>query len=136
VTDVLSKQERSKTMSLIRGRENKATELALVKILRRHGLTGWRRHARLPGTPDFVFTRQRLAVFVDGCFWHGCPKHCRMPASNRKYWNNKILRNKRRDRLVSRALRQKGWRVARIWEHELKFESRVARKLRRSGRFH
>jgi len=123
-------------MSLIRGRENKATELALIKILRRYELSGWRRHARLPGTPDFVFRRQRLVVFVDGCFWHGCPKHCRMPASNRKYWNNKILRNKKRDRLVSRTLRQKGWRVVRIWEHEIKFESRVARRLKSLGRFH
>lgn len=67
---------------------------------------------------DVVFTRQRVAVFVDGCFWHGCPNHCRMPARNRAYWTAKIGRNRERDERVSSALIDAGWRVVRVWEHE------------------
>jgi DNA mismatch endonuclease (patch repair protein) len=70
--------------------------------------------------PDFVFRSQRLAVFVDGCFWHGCPVHGTQPRHNAKFWRDKIARNRTRDRLVTRTLRARGWRVIRIWEHELK----------------
>ena len=106
-------------MSRIRGRGNKETEIALAKLLRRHGITGWRRNQPVLGKPDFVFLRQRVAVFVDGCFWHGCPKHANMPANNRAFWRRKLTGNKLRDRLVNRTLRHQGWRVVRIWEHEL-----------------
>ena len=99
--------------------EYKATELKLASILRAAGITGWRRHQPLPGRPDFSFRRERLAVFVDGCFWHGCRWHCRMPRGNRGYWRLKIARNKRRDRAVSKMLRVRGWRVIRIWGHSL-----------------
>jgi DNA mismatch endonuclease (patch repair protein) len=71
------------------------------------------------GKPDFVFRRERLAVLVDGCFWHGCPKHANMPANNRAFWKKKLTGNKVRDKVVSRALRKDGWTVIRIWEHEL-----------------
>jgi len=71
------------------------------------------------GKPDFVFPDQRLAVFVDGCFWHGCPLHGTNPATNREFWSEKITRNRQRDREVNRALRALGWRILRIWEHEL-----------------
>jgi DNA mismatch endonuclease (patch repair protein) len=74
----------------------------------------------LPGKPDFIFPKQRLAVFVDGCFWHGCRWHCRMPKSRRNYWKPKIARNKKRDREVTRQLRRCGWKVFRVWEHALK----------------
>ena len=67
---------------------------------------------------DVVFTRRRVAVFIDGCFWHGCEEHCRMPKRNRDYWEAKIGRNRERDALVSAALEAAGWRVVRIWEHE------------------
>jgi DNA mismatch endonuclease (patch repair protein) len=69
--------------------------------------------------PDFVFRTQRLAVFVDGCFWHGCPRHATWPRQNAKFWREKILRNRTRDRLVTRTLRAHGWTVLRLWEHEL-----------------
>ncbi len=69
--------------------------------------------------PDFVFSKLRLAVFVDGCFWHACPKHCRTPTGNRAYWRAKLTRNQTRDRLVTRTLHKAGWRVLRIWEHGL-----------------
>ena len=69
--------------------------------------------------PDFVFKRARLALFVDGCFWHGCPKHATKPNSNRAFWRRKLSANKDRDEFVTRALRRAGWRVLRLWEHEL-----------------
>ncbi len=68
--------------------------------------------------PDVVFTRARLAVFIDGCFWHGCPKHGSQPRTNSQYWEGKLLRNAARDRLVNVALRAYGWTVVRVWEHE------------------
>lgn len=120
VADVFSPRKRSEIMSHVRGKDNKATELAVVALLRRHHITGWRRHARVFGNPDFVFPKHRLALFVDGCFWHGCPKHATQPTSNRAFWKKKLARNKTRDQLVNRRLRQRGWSVLRIWQHELK----------------
>lgn len=80
--------------------------------------------------PDFVFRRMRMAVFVDGCSWHGCPKHATKPKNNRGFWRRKLAGNKQRDQLVNRALRRAGWRVVRIWEHELarKNETRLLRR--------
>ena len=106
-------------MATIRAKGNKDTELALIKLFREHGITGWRRHLDVFGKPDFAFRKKRLAVFVDGCFWHGCPRCYRRPESNRKFWDTKIARNRERDRQVSRELRRLGWRVIRIWEHAL-----------------
>jgi DNA mismatch endonuclease (patch repair protein) len=144
---------RSLLMSRIRSRGNKKTELALVKLLRQAGVTGWRRHQALFGKPDFIFPKQRVAVFVDGCFWHGCRWHCtyakalpktarslrrtasrptrldklRMTAQTGKgFWLAKLSANKRRDRLVNRTLRRQGWTVIRIWEHELAARTRDA----------
>jgi DNA mismatch endonuclease (patch repair protein) len=87
--------------------------------------------------PDFVFPKSRTAVFVDGCFWHGCPKHATKPANNRAFWRRKLAGNKTRDRVVNRALRRAGWRVLRIWEHELRFpESCIRRILEKLSRLH
>ncbi len=118
--DVFSRRERSRIMSLIRSRGNAATELRLIEVFRAHKITGWRRNQEFVGKPDFVFRLKRLIIFADGCFWHGCKQHCRLPAAHRSYWVKKIARNKSRDRAVSHALRQRGWRVLRIWQHELK----------------
>jgi DNA mismatch endonuclease (patch repair protein) len=117
--DVFTKTKRSAVMSNIRGSGNKDTELALMKVLRRHHITGWRRNQRMFGKPDFVFWQKRLALFVDGCFWHGCPKHCNTPANNRTFWKKKLAANKLRDRYVNQTLRKSGWHVVRVWEHEL-----------------
>ena len=106
-------------MSRIRGRGNKDSELALARLLRRHRITGWRRNQPVFGKPDFVFPKLRLAVFVDGCFWHGCPRHATQPKNNRAFWRNKLAGNQRRDALVNRALRRAGWRVLRIWGCDL-----------------
>ncbi len=120
MADSVSKEVRSRIMSAIRSRGNKGTELALAALFRASRVTGWRRQGKGLGRPDFVFARARVVVFVDGCFWHGCPKHGRMPRSNRKFWVAKIGRNKERDWATRRELRARGWRVVRVWEHELK----------------
>jgi DNA mismatch endonuclease, patch repair protein len=117
--DVFTKAKRSAVMSRIRGRGNKDTELALMKLFRQHGITGWRRNQKVFGKPDFLFRRNRLAIFVDGCFWHGCPRHYKIPIGNRAFWKKKFAANKARDRRVNRALRRIGWQVVRIWEHDL-----------------
>ena len=119
MSDVFTKAKRSEVMSRIRGRGNKETELVFAKLLRAHGITGWRRHQSLFGRPDFTFRNERIVVFVDGCFWHGCPKHSNIPINNRPFWQNKLLANKVRDRLVTKTLRGEGWLVMRIWEHDL-----------------
>jgi DNA mismatch endonuclease (patch repair protein) len=153
MSDVFTKVKRSDVMSRIRSRGNKDTELALAKLLRRNKITGWRRHLEIRGRavllrgpniraarqhrptfrvkPDFVFRQVRLALFVDGCFWHGCPKHATKPKNNRAFWQRKLSANKTRDRLVTRALRRANWRVLRIWEHELakKNEARLVKRI-------
>jgi DNA mismatch endonuclease (patch repair protein) len=86
------------------------------------------------GRPDFVFPRDRVAVFVDGCFWHACPLHGSIPETNKEFWSRKLLRNAARDREVTRTLKSKGWRVVRIWQHDLNSPDRVIRRIRRSLR--
>jgi DNA mismatch endonuclease (patch repair protein) len=80
-----------------------------------------------------VFPKLKLAVFVDGCFWHGCPSHCNIPVQNRSFWKKKLDANRRRDKLVRRTLQSRGWRVLRIWEHELtrRNERRLLAQIRR-----
>jgi DNA mismatch endonuclease, patch repair protein len=129
MADVFTKAKRSEVMSRIRSRGNRDMELALARLLRVAGICGWRRHLEIRKAetgkqkfkvrPDFVFRQVRLALFVDGCFWHGCPKHATKPANNRAFWRRKLAGNKKRDALVTRTLRRAGWRVVRIWEHEL-----------------
>lgn len=120
-------------MSRIRGRGNKDTEVALAKLFRRNKITGWRRNQKIFGKPDFIFPKLKLSVFVDGCFWHGCPKHSTKPKNNRAFWRRKFTGNKKRDVLVTRTLRRAGWRVLRVWEHELagKNEARLMRRIQR-----
>jgi DNA mismatch endonuclease (patch repair protein) len=127
--DVFTKAKRSAVMAAVRSTQNKSTELRLVAIFRGHGIKGWRRHTSFTGRPDFTFIKQRVAVFVDGCFWHGCRSHCRMPQTNQQYWQRKIERNAARDRRVNQQLRKAGWRVIRIWAHSLKSPRVVARRV-------
>lgn len=155
--DIFTRRKRSAVMAAIRSHGNRATELRLIQVFRLNGITGWRRgcvirepayaHAllrrgqrktedrrqkkRFSVRPDFVFSRLRVAVFVDGCFWHGCPRHGTRPRTNARFWRDKIARNQARDRQVSRLLRKLGWRVVRVWEHELKRkdEGKLVRKL-------
>jgi len=116
-------------MRRVRSSGNKDTELRLIQIFRANGITGWRRGSKLPGKPDFVFPKLpssprlqrtgKTVLFVDGCFWHGCPRHATWPKHRAAFWLAKITGNKARDRKVNRLLKAKGWKVMRIWEHEL-----------------
>ena len=129
MVDTFSKTERSRIMASVKSRDAKSTELKFILLLKEKGITGWRRNYPLTGKPDIVFSRFKIAVFIDGCFWHGCPHHCRMPSSNVNYWNNKIEKNKIRDKKITKALKMRGWQVIRIWEHEIK-TGKLNRKLR------
>jgi DNA mismatch endonuclease (patch repair protein) len=125
VADVFSPEKRSAVMSKIRASRNRATELRLIGLFRGNGITGWRRNSRLFGKPDFVFQRARVALFVDGCFWHrhpGC-KFSYTPKSRAEFWLPKFEKNVARDLLVTRTLRKAGWRVVRIWECQLSLKN-------------
>jgi DNA mismatch endonuclease (patch repair protein) len=123
MSDVFSKAKRSEVMAAVRGRGNRSTEWRLRARLISSGLSGWRVHATdVSGKPDFAFDEAKVAVFVDGCFWHGCHRCRNIPATNREFWSNKIGKNKKRDQKVTRLLKKSGWQVVRFWEHELKRE--------------
>ena len=109
---------RSEQMARIRSRDTQP-EVSLRKALWARGLR-YRVHGRLPGRPDLVFGRNRVAVFVDGCFWHGCDEHYAAPAANSGYWREKLVRNQQRDRRVDAELTKQGWTVVRIWEHSVR----------------
>jgi DNA mismatch endonuclease (patch repair protein) len=126
MTDVLSKKKRSQVMAAIHSSGNKETELKLAMIFRANGIKGWRRQQPILGKPDFIFHRLKVAVFVDGCFWHGCRAHCRMPKTRIQFWETKIDANRKRDRKVNRMLKRKGWKVVRFWEHALRNPAKVA----------
>lgn len=135
MTDSLTREQRSRNMASIRSKGNITTERAFLSILRKAGISGWRRHLNLPGKPDFAFGAHRLAVFLDGCFWHGCPRCYRLPYDNRPYWRKKLLMNRRRDRRRTQELRALDWKVLRFWEHSLESESgrdKILLKLRRA----
>lgn len=123
--DRVDKKTRSRIMAAVRSRGNKSTERMLRAMMIRGGLKGWKVCAsEIEGRPDFAFAAERVAIFVDGCHWHGCPKCYRAPASNAAYWSTKVSRNRSRDKIVSSKLRRSGWRVLRFWEHELRASSK------------
>ena len=114
-------EKRSKTMSAIKGKSNKSTEISLQMALVRREISGWSRNERsLPGKPDFYFDKKKLAIFVDGCFWHGCPICGHIPKTRSDFWRAKIQRNQERDDKVRKELEASGIQVLRFWEHELK----------------
>jgi DNA mismatch endonuclease (patch repair protein) len=131
MADIFDSAKRSEIMSRVKGRGNLATEGRLLKILRQNRISGWRRQFALFGKPDFVFPKERLAIFVDGCFWHGCPMHGSIPVTNAAFWLEKLERNKMRDRIVNRELRRQGWRILRLWQHEFKDPKKVNRRVQR-----
>lgn len=118
--DVFSKAKRSEVMAAIRGKGNRSTERSMAAMLRSRGLSGWRLQPQgVPGCPDFFFEQRKLALFIDGCFWHACPKCSKLPAHNRRFWRAKLGNNVRRDRAVRRCLNRRGISVIRLWEHDL-----------------
>ena len=113
--------------------ENTKLEQTLIAILKGADLTNFICHANnLPGKPDIVFREEKIVVFLDSCFWHGCPKHLRQPKSNEAYWRAKIEKNIKRDRRTRSSLRRMGWSVLRVWEHDLKNPTNVINKVRRT----
>ena len=116
--DHVKKEIRSEIMRAVRPRGNTTTELPVGKLLRAAGLRGYRKHWAVAGKPDFAWPGRKVALFVDGCFWHGCACK-RLPQTNSKFWRDKIETNKRRDRRVSAQLRRAGWSVFRIKECRL-----------------
>ena len=137
MVDVFPPAVRSRIMARNRSHGTKATERRLRALLVRHGIRGWKLGLRsaITGRPDFIFSRARLAVFVDGCFWHGCRRCRTIPVSNRPFWAAKIAGNRKRDRQVTRRLRKEGWKVLRVWEHELRTDQgRVLQEIMRLKR--
>lgn len=135
--DHVSKEVRSKIMSSIRSRGNGTTELALGKLLRAAGLLGYRKHWPVSGKPDFAWPGRKIAVFVDGCFWHGCTKCKYLPRTNSVFWKEKFAANKKRDRRVSLTLRREGWIVIRIRECDIsnpKTLQAIARAIKTTSR--
>lgn len=132
MADKISKQLRSVLMSKIRSKGNLTTEMRMLKIMKDAGISGWRRHLSLLSfRPDFVFRKERVVVFVDGCFWHGCPLHGTMPKSNREFWKSKLEKNTQRDARAGRELSDSGWKVVRFWEHSVRNEpSECAERLK------
>lgn len=105
-------------MRAVKGK-NTTLEMKFRRALWNAGVRGWRLHSdKLPGRPDLVFSPARVAVFIDSCFWHGCPAHLRMPSSNLDYWQVKIARNMQRDKAATKELKTLGWTVLRFWEHQ------------------
>lgn len=143
MADIYTRAQRSALMARVRGRGNATTEGALATLLRAQGWSGWRRQQAVRGRaargtafkvrPDFVFRARRIVVFVDGCFWHGCPLHGTKPKGNAAFWRAKFRRNVERDRRDTRNLRRAGWKVVRLWEHELRAKVRP-RLLAKLGR--
>jgi DNA mismatch endonuclease, patch repair protein len=119
MTDVLSPKQRSYNMSRIRGK-NTAPEIKLRKMLFAAGIRGYRIHYKLPGKPDIVFTKKKIAIFIDGCFWHKCPVCFQEPENRKEFWMKKIRSNIERDKKVNEQLKNDGWTIIRIWEHQIR----------------
>jgi len=117
MTDVVSKKKRSEIMSAVRSKDTKI-EVAFRKALWNKGFRYSKNSVKYFGKPDLVLKKYKTVIFLDSCFWHGCKKHCRIPATNKKYWINKIERNKERDKEVNKYYKKSGWKIIRIWEHD------------------
>lgn len=128
-------ETRSRIMAAIRGKHNVSTDRQFRMALVRAGIQGWRMHTNLPGKPDFYFPKIKLAVFLDGCFWHGCKRCGHIPKTNSIFWATKIGRTKSRDRKTTRLIRQQGVVVLRVWEHSLKNKRSMIKILHTISRY-
>ena len=124
MSDVFNKEKRSQIMRAVKSRDTKSTEKTLLSLFKETGVTGWRRTYDVKGHPDFVFLKQRVAIFVDGCFWHGHDCRNTRPSNNAEYWQKKRAKNIRHDKEVTKNFEKRGWTVLRIWECELKKKNR------------
>lgn len=119
MADVFDKEKRSRIMSAVHSKQNKSTELKLIEIFKKNGIKGWRRNYKVQGHPDFIFPRNKTAIFVDGCFWHGHDCRNTRPSDNAEYWQKKRERNINHDKEITALFESRGWTVIRIWECEL-----------------
>ncbi len=124
--DVFDKEKRSDIMRQVKSKKNKSTELRLIEIFKQNGIKGWKRNYPVKGHPDFVFLKQKIAIFVDGCFGHGHDCRNTRPADHQEYWQKKRERNIKHDREVTTMFEACGWTVLRIWECELKRKNEEA----------
>lgn len=124
MSDVFEKEKRSQIMRSVKSRNTKSTELTLINLFKEYRITGWKRTYPVKGHPDFVFLDKKVAIFVDGCFWHGHDCRNTRPADNAEYWQKKRERNIERDKATTEAFEKRGWTVLRIWECELKKKKR------------
>lgn len=120
MSDVFDKKARSEIMRAVKSKDTKSTELTLIKLFKENHITGWRHNYNVKGHPDFVFLKKRIAIFVDGCFWHGHDCRNTHPSDNAEYWAKKREKNIRHDREITARFESRGWTVIRIWECELK----------------
>ena len=120
MTDVFTKDKRSDIMRKVKSSKNDSTENKLINYFKSKTIKGWRRNCKVYGKPDFIFPKERIAIFVDGCFWHGHDCRNTRPKQNENYWQVKISKNMERDVKVTEHLEKLGWLVIRIWECELK----------------
>ncbi|SDU31867.1 very short patch repair endonuclease [Desulfobacula phenolica] len=130
--DLFSPQKRSEIMSRIKSKGNASTEIKFETLLNKFNITGWEKHLAIIGKPDFVFPSLKIAIFIDGAFWHGY-KSSKLPEKNRIFWEKKINSNKKRDLKVTNSLRKQGWSVIRIWDFELrkKNEKNIIKRIKR-----
>lgn len=124
VADIFDKEKRSKIMSSIHSKRNRTTELKLIEIFKQNKIVGWRRNYNVKGHPDFVFLDKKIAIFVDGCFWHGHDCRNTRPADNAEFWQKKRERNIAHDKEITSLFESHGWTVIRIWECELQVKKR------------
>ncbi len=120
MADIFDKKKRSEVMSKVKNKDSKI-EVEFRKKLWREGFRYRKNATNYFGKPDLVLPKYKTVIFIDSCFWHGCPWHCKLPTSNKEFWEKKIKKNKERDREVNKHYRRKSWNIIRIWEHRLKY---------------
>ena len=124
MSDIFNKAKRSEIMKKVRSKNNKSTELKLIQIFKENNIHGWRRNYKVKGHPDFVFLNKKIAIFVDGCFWHGHDCRNTKPKDNQEYWDKKRERNMKHDKEITEYFENRGWTVIRILECELKKDNK------------
>ncbi len=130
MADVFDAKKRSEIMKKVRPNRNKTTELKLIELFKKYDIHGWRRNYPVKGHPDFVFLNKRIAVFVDGCFWHGHDCRNVHPKDNEDYWNKKLEHNRQHDNEINDYFRNRGWIVVRMWECELKSDAPLSKLIK------
>lgn len=131
MADTVSKKKRSEIMSKVKSKDSKI-EVDFRKAIWKKGFRYRKNPTKYFGKPDIVLPKHKTAIFIDSCFWHGCKRHCRLPSARKKYWTTKIERNKERDKKVNRHYRKMGWKIIRVWEHEIKNTDSIICKISKS----